>query len=199
MAESYVIDGYVFQNRKDFEQANKERETISYLSAHTDMSDMKAVYKIYKTASEKQSFQTVFGLKYMADLRKILVESEIVTEDVLEPIPVGRVLAAKTLPQAGDGQAEEYRKAYEKARGGNLVKNLLIGVLLVVVVGMMAITYNNQYSVFTYFTNYKEKMREELLNEYQEWEESLEEREDAVEKKEKEREAGVESRQDSRK
>ncbi len=189
MAESYVIDQYVFQNRKDYEQANKERETIAYLRAHADLSDRKAVYKIYKTASEKQSFQTVFGLEFMAELRKILVDSEIVTEDVLDPIPVGRVLT-KVLPQAGDGQAEEYRKAYEKARGANLIKNLLIGVLLVVVVGMMVITYNNQYSVFTYFTNYKEKMREELINEYQDWEESLEEREEAVEKKELENGSG---------
>lgn len=197
MVESYVIDGYVFQNRKDFEQANKERETISYLSAHTDMSDRKAVYKIYKTASEKQSFQTVFGLKYMEELRKILVDSGMVTEDVLEPIPVGRVQSANALSHGGDRDAERYRMAYEKAKGGNLFKNLLIGVLLVVIVGMLVITYNNQYSVFTYFTNYKEKMREELLDEYQEWENTLKERENAVEKKEKELEAGVEGGQDS--
>lgn len=186
MAESYVIDGYAFQNRKDFEQANKERETIAYLQAHADMSDRKAVYKIYKTASEKQSFQTVFGLKFMEELREILVDSEMVTEDVLDPIPVGRVLSPNAVPHGGDRDAEEYRKAYEKAKGGSLFKNLLIGVLLVVIVGMMIITYNNQYSVFTYFTNYKEEMREDLLNEYQEWEESLEEREEAVEKREKE-------------
>lgn len=197
MAESYVIDGYVFQNRKDFEQANKERETISYLSAHADMSDMKAVYKIYKTASEKQSFQTVFGLKYMEGLREILVDSGMVTEDVLEPIPVGRVLSPNAMPHGGDRSAEEYRMAYEKARGGNLFKNLLIGVLLMVIVGMLVITYNNQYSVFTYFTDYKEKMREELLDEYQEWEKSLKDREDAVEEKEKKLEAGAGGGQDS--
>lgn len=179
-----MIDGYAFRNRKDFEQAGKERETIAYLRAHADMSDRKAVYKIYKTASEKQSFQTVFGLEFMAELRRVLVDSEIVTEDVLDPIPVGRVLPPKVSPQSGDGQAEEYRKAYEKARGGRIIKNLLIAVLLLVIVGMMVISYNNQYSVFTYFTNYKEKMREELLDEYQEWEDSLKEREEALEQKE---------------
>jgi len=188
MADSYVIDGYMFQNRRDFEQANKERETIAYLSAHADMSDMKAVYKIYKTASEKQSFQTVFGLKYMEELREILVNSGIVTEDVLDPIPVGRIALAQSQPRAGE--TEEYREAYEKARGGSLVKNLLIGVLLAVVVGMLVITYNSQYSVFTYFTNYKEKMRGELLDEYQEWEDTLREREDAVEQREQKLDAG---------
>lgn len=191
MADSYVIDGYIFQSRKDFEQANRERETISYLSAHADMSDMKAVYKIYKTASEKQSFQTVFGLKYMEELRTILLDSGIVTEDVLDPIPVARTAPAELQPQAGDREAREYQLAYEKAKAGSLIKNFLIGVLVVVIVGMLVITYSNQYSVFTYFTDYKDKMREELLNEYQEWEEEIKEREEAVEQKEQELDGGA--------
>lgn len=192
MADSYVIDGYSFQSRADYERAQKERETISYLSAHSNMEDRKVVYKIYKTASEKQSFQTVFGLKYMEELRKRLVDSEIVTEDVLAPIPVGRVVVGKAKSQVSpeEKETEEYRQAYEKAKSGSIIKNLLIGVLLVVIVVMMIITYNNQYSFFTYFTNYKENMREELLNEYEDWENAIREREEAVEKREKELEMG---------
>lgn len=187
MADSYVIDGYCFQSRGDFDRAKKEKETIAYLSAHVDMADMKAVYKVYKTASEKGSFQTVFGLNYMDSLRKHLVESEIVTEDVLEPIPVGRVITSgqkKVQRTEGEKEAGEYQKAYEKAKSGSLIKNLLIVVLLVVIVGMVVITYKNQYSIFTYFTDYKEDMREELLDEYEEWENTLTEREKEIEKKE---------------
>ena len=184
MADSYLIEGYVFQNRGDFEQAQKERETIFYLSAHSNMEDMKAVYKIYKTASEKGSFQTVFGLNYMEDLRNRLIASGMVTEDVLDPIPVGRILKTEKSQQPlADRKAEEYKEAYERAKSGGMIKNLLIGVLLVLVVGMLVITYNNQYSIFTYFTNYKENMREEILNEYEDWEKTLKEREEAVEKR----------------
>lgn len=188
MADSYVIDGYCFQSRGDYDRAKKEKETIAYLSAHVDMADMKAVYKVYKTASEKGSFQTVFGLNYMDDLRKHLVESEIVTEDVLDPIPVGRVVTAgqKKGPKTTDKELGEYQKAYEKAKSGSFIKNLLIVVLLVVIVGMVVITYKNQYSIFTYFTNYKEDMREELLDEYEDWDNTLREREKEIEKKEQE-------------
>ena len=195
MADSYVIDGYSFQSQSDYERAQKERETISYLSAHSDMEDRKVVYKIYKTASEKQSFQTVFGLKYMEEMRQRLLDSEIVTEDVLDPIPVGRVVSVRVESQVSpeEKKAQEYRQAYEKAKTGNIIKNLLIGALLVVIVGMMIITYNNQYSFLTYFTNYKENMREELLDEYEDWENAIREREEAVEKREKE--LGVESKE----
>ena len=195
MADSYVIDGYSFLSQSDYERAQKERETISYLSAHSDMEDRKVVYKIYKTASEKQSFQTVFGLKYMEEMRQRLLDSEIVTEDVLDPIPVGRVVSVRVESQVSpeEKKAQEYRQAYEKAKTGNIIKNLLIGALLVVIVGMMIITYNNQYSFLTYFTNYKENMREELLDEYEDWENAIREREEAVEKREKE--LGVESKE----
>lgn len=196
MADSYLIEGYVFQNRGDFEQAQKERETIFYLSAHSNMEDMKAVYKIYKTASEKGSFQTVFGLNYMEDLRNRLIASGMVTEDVLDPIPVGRILKTEKSQQPlADRKAEEYKEAYERAKSGGMIKNLLIGVLLVLVVGMLVITYNNQYSIFTYFTNYKENMREEILNEYEDWEKTLKEREEAVEKREQD--VSLKDRQDT--
>ena len=42
---------------------------------------------------------------------------------------------------------------------------MLIIVLLLLIAVMVFITYKNQYSIFTYFTDYKEDMREEILNE----------------------------------
>ena len=48
MAKKYVLDGYLFANATDFERAKKEQETIQYLTANTNMADMKALYKLYK-------------------------------------------------------------------------------------------------------------------------------------------------------
>lgn len=199
MGDTYVIDGYVFMNKADYERANRERETIAYLSAHSDMEDMKAVYKIYKTASEKQSFQTVFGLQYMEELREQLLNSGLVEDDVLDPIPVGRSTVVREVQASPvDRDAQEYQRMYERAKSGSMIKNLLILALLAVVVGMMVITSRNQYSIFTYFTDYKEDMRGEILDEYEEWETTLKERETALEEREKaveerEREQGQET------
>ena len=185
MAEKYEMDGYVFQDKEDFERAQKEKETIAYISAKTDMTDMKAVYKIYRIAAEKKSFQTVFGLEYMKDLRDRLSGSGIVTEEMLDPVPVGKVAIKKvTVPVVPEGmeqrETEQIFAELEKLKFHNLIKNFMIAVLAVVIGVMLFVTYRYKYSIFTYFTDYEQKIRDEVADEYKEWESELEERENAV-------------------
>ncbi|MDD7402710.1 MAG: hypothetical protein SO170_05130 [Butyribacter sp.] len=188
MSQKYEIDGYSFESRSEYERAQKEKETILYLTSNTNMGDMKAVYKIYKQAAEKKSFRTVFGLTYMENLRKRLLGSEFITEDLLEPIPVVQTESKPSDRGMTANTATGKRKQAEevlKRKANNKVKNFLIAVLIVIIGVMVFITYKSQYSVFTYFTNYKENMREELINEYEEWTNELEERESKVEEREK--------------
>lgn len=188
MAEKYEIDGYAFRNGKDFERAKKEIETITYLSANTDLTDMKAVYQIYKRSVQKGSFQTIFGLNYLEDLRNRLLGSGAVTEDLLDPIPVGKIVTNVSRKQktVEERKYEELEAAYEKARSGKIIKNFLIAVLVVIVGVMLVTSYQSQYSVFTYFTDYKEQMRGEIVDEYESWEKELEEREASLAEREKE-------------
>ena len=186
MSEKYVIDGFSFQNASDYERAKKEKETIAYLSANTDMTDMKAVYKIYKLSLKKKSFQTIFGLAYLEDLRGRLAGSGIVTEEMLEPIPTGRLLMVikqKQTDTAGKAVSEAEEKLQNK-KAGNIIKNFLIVVLLLIIVAMLFITSQSQYSIFTYFTNYKEDMRNEIADEFEEWENQLNQKEAELEKRE---------------
>ena len=48
---------------------------------------------------------------------------------------------------------------------------------------MLYITSKYQYSILTYFTDYEEKIRNEIVDEYEEWEKQLEEREKELEKR----------------
>ena len=84
----FILDGFVFSTRKDYERACKEKETIEYLVANSNMSDMKAVLKIYNKAVEKKSFQTVIGLEFIENMRKRLLSSGIVKENQLAYVPV---------------------------------------------------------------------------------------------------------------
>ena len=187
MENKYTLEGFSFLTAADYERAKKEKETIAYLSANTDMADMKAIYKIYKLSIEKKSFQTVFGLNYLDDLRKRLVGSGTVTEDMLDPIPVAKVVvgAKQSEQTVADKTLQKYEEEYQKAKAGSIIKNFLIVVLVIVIVGMLLITSKNQYSVFTYFTNYKEEMRNEIVDELEQWENELNEREAALLEKEK--------------
>ena len=188
MGNQYTVDGYVFQNASDYERALKEKETIAYLSANTDMANMKDVYKIYKLSVEKKSFQTVFGLVFLEELRKRLLGSETVTEDILEPIQTGRIVMVCMEMSAKSGaearELNKYKEAYQKAKSGSVIKNFLILVLIVVIGVMLFITSRNQYSIFTYFTNYEENIRNEIVNEYEEWQQQLEEKEKELEERE---------------
>ena len=203
MEKKYVLDGCSFPTAAEYERAKKEKETITYLSANTDMSNMKEVYKVYKLAVEKKSFQTVFGLKYMQELRGRLIGSGIVSEDVIEPVPISRSFALvqgtgekrkesgggsekeKMSAAAADREIKKYQEAYQKAKAGSIIKNFLIVVLVFIVGAMLYITSKNQYSILTYFTNYEEKIRGEVIDEYEEWENQLEEREKELDERQK--------------
>lgn len=197
MAKKYILDGYSFANAAELERAKKEQETIRYLTANTNMADMKAIYKVYKLSVEKKSFQTIFGIEYLSELRKRLVGSGSVEEELLEPIPIvktGETASKQHVLSAGVNNTEKYKAAYEKVKNGSTIKSFMIAVLFVVIIAMTVITYKSQYSVFTYFTDYKENMRNEILNEYEKWDSELKEREKKVE----EREQNLESNTDSK-
>lgn len=193
--EKYQLEGYSFSDRMEYERAVKEKETITYLMANTNSTDGKALLKLYNRSIEKSSFRTVIGLEYMANLRKHLVSSGIVGADALAPVPVTHTSAAKK--ESGAPSQEElktrvkhYQEAYESARTGRMIRNMVIAVLLAVIFAMLLITYRSQYSVFTYFTDYKEKMRNELIDEYEQWQEELEQKEKDLRQREEKLEEG---------
>ena len=55
---------------------------------------------------------------------------------------------------------------------------------VVLLVGFVVINFRFEYSIFTYFTNYKANMEEELIDKYENWQANLEQREQALGKSE---------------
>ncbi|MDO4167739.1 MAG: hypothetical protein Q4D32_10075 [Eubacteriales bacterium] len=188
--DEYQIEGFSFRSREDYQRAMKEKETVAYLKANTRPGDGKALLKVYNRSIEKESFRTVIGIEYLVELRKQLIASGIVTADALAPVPVrsGTVSeSGKDTYSASIGleqQVKRYKAAYESARVGRAVKNMTIIILLVVIFVMVFMTYKSQYSVFTYFTNYKEDMRNELIDEYEHWQQELEQKEQELDDRE---------------
>lgn len=190
--DKYQVEGFSFQSREDYERALKEKETVAYLRANTKQNDRKALLKIYNRSIEKESFRTVIGLEYMGEIRKSLIDSGFASEDALAPIPVHRskvVISDRNARDSGsniglDQQVKRYKAAYEAACAGRMIKNLVIIVLIFVICAMLFLTYKSQYSVFTYFTDYKEKMREDLIDEYEEWQTQLEQKEQELNERE---------------
>ena len=54
--------------------------------------------------------------------------------------------------------------------------------LIVLLAALVIITVKSKYSVFTYFTDYKSNMENELIDKYEKWEQTLDDRQKALEK-----------------
>ena len=186
-----VLDGFKFSSKKEFERAMKEKETIAYIVANTNMSDMRAVLKVYNKAIDKKAFQTVVGLEFVNNMRKKLISSGTVMEKNLAYVPVisKNTVIQKAPVKSRDEtarDAEKYKKAYAEAITGKNIKNMAIAFLAALLVAIVIITVKSKYSVFTYFTDYKSNMENELIDKYEKWEQTLDERQKALEKEEKE-------------
>lgn len=186
-----VLDGFKFSSRKEFERALKEKETIEYIVANTNMSDMKSVLKIYNKAVDKKSFQTVIGLSFVSNMRNKLVSSGTVMDKNLTYVPVVQKYVQIEKKPALDKdeierKAEKYKKAYEDEAAGRKIRNMAIVFLSVLLAVLVIITLKSKYSVFTYFTDYRSNMENELIDKYEKWEQTLEDRQKAIDKEKKE-------------
>lgn len=188
-SKKYVVDGFSFSSKSDYDKALKEKEAISYIVANTNMADMKSVLKVYNMSVEKKSFQTVIGLEFVSNMRKSLISSGIVQKNTLMDIPVVKSLGNKntqahTDDTASDARVERYKLAYENAVAGRTIKNMVIVFLTLIIIAMFVITFNSKYSVLTYFTDYKANMENELVNKYEAWQSELDEREKELDERE---------------
>ena len=77
-------------------------------------------------------------------------------------------------------EVEKYRQLYEGQKIINSKFKIGIIVCVVVLIGFVLVNFKLEYSVFTYFTNYKATMEEDLVNKYEKWSEELQKREDAI-------------------
>ena len=203
---NYVLDGYQFAGKQEYERALQEKETITYLKANMKKDDGKTLLKIYNRSVSKKAFQTVIGTDFLKEIREMLREQEIISPEILAPIPAPggmeeRVEAVqKDSAREGDGKdraeqrrqkaqaerADYFQKKYEEAAANQKIRNGLIVVLFLVILAMFIITWRSKYSVFTYFTDYKENIRNEVIDELEDWQQELEEREQKLDQQERE-------------
>lgn len=180
--EKWIISGYEFANREDYEKAKKEAESVMYIKAHTDMTDSQQVLKVYNKASDMKMFQTVMGYEFMHQMYTILVKKKVMEPQYLKTIPVRKQAKEQELPEdveSANRLSEQYRVLYEDSKEKRKRQKIII-VFLVLLIGLM---------VAMVYLNYNTYDENEVLDKYSTWEAELEEREAAV--REKEQELGI--------
>ena len=99
------------------------------------------------------------------------------------PVKVEEKKEQDTLPPKKNVSGK-YKKLYENEKLKNKKLKIALVAALVLLTGFVIINFRFQYSIFTYFTNYKANMEEELIDKYENWQADLEQREQALGKSE---------------
>lgn len=180
--ERFVVNGYSFETKAEWEEVKREEESIRYIRAKTELSDTEKAYKVYCGLAEKKTFITPVGLAFLVELREGLLRAG-KSEEELPGVPVtlprkkGKNAAAFSQEMESKNKllADYYKDKLKNAR-------IIMAVLAVVIGLMFLITMFGPNSPLA-------DAEVKLQDKYASWEQEIREREDAV--KAKERELGI--------
>lgn len=185
MGEKQSIQSFNFESREAYDRAGKELEFIQKIMESADVSEPKTALKVYNKAVSDKLFDTVIGYNFLCELRKIIIDSGLATERTLLGIPVKEIKKQQkdTMPErpAHEGR---FQRLYEGQRLLNKKMKIVLAALIILLIGFVAVNFRLEYSIFTYFTDYKSNMEEEIIDKYEKWEEELANREKALNGKE---------------
>ncbi|MDE6635184.1 MAG: hypothetical protein K2K09_01080, partial [Lachnospiraceae bacterium] len=86
--DDMVIEGVRFDNIDEYELAKKEMEAIRTIERKYPLGNAKIALSIYNKAVTKKYFKTVVGYIFLKRLRETIVSCGLVSDDMLNPIPV---------------------------------------------------------------------------------------------------------------
>lgn len=191
-----IINGYLFESNQEYIKAQREKQVVDQMKKTMDWKNPKTAYKLYLKILDRNSFTTIIGIHFLWELRSVILRSGIELDGELPSVPVNgieiidqsirkgtgseTVQHGKKISQAAAGEtpeAEKYRLLYEEYKEANRVKKIIIAFLLLIIIGILTVSQLTPYSIFTDYEN-------KIINQYEEWEKELEEREAAVTERE---------------
>ena len=179
---SMVVEGFLFANEAEAAQARKEAEGVKYVKEKAQMDDPEMVLRIYNKMIQQRLFDTAVGYSYLKDLQEYLQSIPVYPEGRYFPdsgaasagggeSPQGEARAGTKAEDADRGKNADYRRRYRIVRW-------IAFILAVCVVAMFAITATTNNTTVLNYEN-------QLINKYEAWEERLDQRQEAIEAKEK--------------
>lgn len=184
--QRYILDGYLFASRQDYEQAKREAESIAFIRSELDVSKEEELYKTYRKLAAKAEYHTPVGIGFLRELQRHLARRE----ETRKGLPLIPVPASGSMPEtdesAGDLEQQmgnrltekRIRKELEAAYRGRY-RNLWIvsGFLLALVLALFVVTWKDK-------TIDVEAERERILDEYAGWKEELDQQEADLQRRE---------------
>lgn len=178
-----------FESRESYDRAKKEAEFIRKAEETMDLSDGKTALRLYNRIVKEKLFSTVLGYEFLFRLRETIAQTGVADPEKLSSIPVREIIKTENDTLEGPSlETEKYRNLYEGQRVINKKFKIALLVCALVLIAFVVVNFRLEYSIFTYFTNYKATMEEELVNKYEAWEKELQKKENQLESGEEDKE-----------
>lgn len=181
MSEKEVMDRFAEERHK----ARKESDFVRQIRAKTDLSDAKTALKLYNKLIHENYFNTIVGYAFLEELRDTILEENAAAEETLADIPVKETegIEKEEVPLI-PVRKDRFKKMYEGQVLLNKKLKIAVFALVLILIGFIVINFKFEYSIFTYFTNYKANMEEELIDKYKNWESEIQKKQEQLEQKE---------------
>lgn len=192
----YVVNGFQFENIKDYEDALNEKKGIKYLEKNINLNDTAKVLQLYNSLLEKNMFHTPIGLEYMRRLRSTLVKSKGVDGEIpyvkvaayvgqQDDVDVGAGSGTTAGRTSGESvKVKELEKKCDKYKDGRRNSIILNIILILAIIAMIVIArtatapniINYERVIIDKYSSWKEELSDKE-KELKQWEKELEQRE----------------------
>ncbi len=179
--DGLIVGGYRFGTAADAETARMEEKKIANVEQHLDYHKPQNVLLVYNKAIDNRVFQTPVGMTYLQKMQGQLAKCGIPQEKI-RPIPLYTAFTNKTENNSSIRRSIAARAPKAEFKG-RFIASVCINIMLVLALAVMIIL--SYESNVPNIVNYKTAIE----NEYAEWEQQLQQREDAV--REAERSLGI--------
>ncbi len=174
--ESYIVNGYQFETKEDYEEAIREKKGIQYLNAQLDFNNGEKVLSIYMELIDKKIFITPIGIDYLKKLRNAILKSEIEPKEKLPAVYVPcsgknhQEKIEKYVSQKYENDMKSMQKSLKKHSNRFKTSFLINIVLLGMVIVMFFITLtSSNINIINFETKLQDK--------YASWAEELKQKE----------------------
>lgn len=201
MSDTKQIDCFLFATEDTYETAKREKIVIEKIRKKYDVRNKQVALKIYRKAVKDNSFSTLVGYAFLEELYHNMEIAGVNVEELPPAFSEKKEEGEKessSFPNRIHKNAQERKNSkwkllYEGQKRINKRYKIAIAMLVILILSLFVIEYKSQYSIFTYFTDYKSKMEQELIDQYENWEEQLQQREDALQQREDALNGGTEN------
>jgi hypothetical protein len=178
--QEYKLAGYRFTDMQAYKEVKKELETIEYIRANTDLSEIGKVTKLYHKLVERKTLKTIVGYMFLKELQDKIVNEGIISRESVPAIhiEVGNKISKTLKTSFGQETVEKQAAKLEDYRIRIRNSRIINIFMVVIIIAMIAISIFSDRSVFINYEN-------EIVNKYASWDEELNNRQKILDEKEK--------------